>query len=115
MFSLSFANDTPYCCGVGQIGCFNSPDNAGNYDQTYQGTDELDALKMMLEHAQESDKAVVHIWFNRPQYAKELNHKALHDALDHCGYPVLDLGSYVNPNSGNVIQGYQINLVEQIS
>jgi hypothetical protein len=114
--SLEFGG-TEGCCGVTQIKDFSTPWPHGEVKGS--GKNEEEAYKalfdnlMVLDPQEDSDEwgRVLQIWFFKPrdfagndagEYQAEPFRKLIETIPN-----VINLGEHRNPNSGNLIQGYQ--------
>lgn len=104
--------DTDGCCGVFQV-CGFTDDPSYYVDYTVEGKTEVSACKKVFKEIKKhAQKGYIHqIWFVKykdyagkfePHYQREPLRELFSKMKD-----VLDLGEHVNPNTGNMIQGYQ--------
>lgn len=114
-------NTLPNCCGVFEVGDFELhtvyEDTIKRYKNSYEGyvDDEKTAYQNAFVRllAGDGDRPI-QFWFVRykDEDTEEFDDEYHHDTFrrmvqDHKG--VIHLGTYINPNTGNEIDGYLIN------
>lgn len=102
------AEQLPFCCGVRELGAFSALhdfSNLSNHTGT-GGTPEEAAQALIKEVSNSYEEGYVfQTWFVRRVSNEEYDHNAIREVVQKIP-GVLHLGTHINPNTGNTIDGY---------
>lgn len=100
-----------YCCGVREIGNFN-----GDYHHLAHGSTPEGFLRSIVDQADDEEGVdggfVYHVWFvKRCNYDGAFTEASVYEQNELRLYVqtlpgVIALGEHINPNTGNMIDGY---------
>lgn len=130
-YSFGWESESGFCCGVVELGQFTDSERAWRrYDDEDEDEETEDdecyvearskkelwkkvfkqmTKKSHLRSWEEGKAAFVHIWFKKPRGRTKYEFSEL-KKLFSTNPNVYDLGSYINPNTQNRIQGYGVKI-----
>lgn len=106
MISISCdVSELPHCCGVLEIGSIGGED-PGWSDITVTKPTREEAFASLLERVRTDNPSYgIQTWFVKPKGSDEYHNHELRTLVQ--AIPgVVNMGTYVNPNTGNTIDGY---------
>ncbi len=99
-----------YCCGVQELGDFETHNDVSPYEREYYEFTGSTFKELLDDILAQNKGCVFHIWFAKSKtfdgtFKRQYEWQGLRKLVQKIPY-VVHMGTTINPNSGNKIDGY---------